>query len=44
VLRRNIEQQKNYIAAKTQEKVDVAAKNETELARYRELRAHTQTH
>src|SRR5262249_43810859 len=29
-LRRNIEQQKNYIAAKNQEKVDVGKKNEAE--------------
>jgi hypothetical protein len=39
-LRRNIEQQKNYITARTQEKVEVGKKNAAELARYRELRAN----
>lgn len=38
-LRTNIEKQKAYIAAKQQEKIDSAAKFETELAHYREVRA-----
>jgi len=41
-LRRNIEQQKNYITNKTQEKADTAKKNEAELERYRLLRARAQ--
>jgi hypothetical protein len=44
VLRRNIEKQKQYIAAKAQEKVDASKKNEVELARYRDLRARVPTH
>ncbi|MHB8447392.1 MAG: DUF4124 domain-containing protein [Rudaea sp.] len=38
-LRANIEKQKAYIAAKQQEKIDSAAKFETELAHYREVQA-----
>ncbi|MBS0569381.1 MAG: DUF4124 domain-containing protein [Proteobacteria bacterium] len=38
-LRSNIENQKNYIAAKQQEKIDSAAKFATELAHYRALKA-----
>ncbi|MGH8090485.1 MAG: DUF4124 domain-containing protein [Rudaea sp.] len=42
-LRANVEKQKAYIAAKQQEKVDSAAKFETELAHYREVRAKTRS-
>jgi hypothetical protein len=38
-LRANVEKQKAYITAKQQEKVDSAAKFETELAHYRAVRA-----
>ena len=38
-LRANIEKQKAYITAKQQEKIDSAAKFETELAHYREVQA-----
>jgi hypothetical protein len=44
VLRRNIEKQKQYIAAKTQDKADASKKNTAELARYRELRARVPSH
>lgn len=42
-LRANVEKQKAYIAAKQQEKVDSAAKFETELAHYREVRAKSRS-
>lgn len=42
-LRRNIEQQKAYIASKGQEKVDAVKRFEGELARYRRLRAAIET-
>lgn len=38
-LRANVEKQKAYITAKQQEKIDSAAKFETELGHYREIRA-----
>ncbi|HTI95394.1 MAG TPA: DUF4124 domain-containing protein [Rudaea sp.] len=40
-LRANVEKQKAYITGKQQEKIDSAAKFETELAHYREVRAKT---
>lgn len=43
-LRRNIEQQKGYIAGKQQEKLDLGKKFEVELERYRRLRANAQPH
>jgi hypothetical protein len=43
-LRKNIEQQKNYIAAKGKEKIEAAKKSEAELARYRDLRAKAKSH
>lgn len=44
LLRANIEKQKTYIASKQQEKIDSAAKFETELAHYRDVRgkSHSQ--
>ena len=42
-LRRNIEQQKTYIAGKGQEKVDAVKRFEGELQRYRRLREAVQT-
>jgi hypothetical protein len=43
-LRRNVEQQKNYIATKTKEKEQAAKRFEVELAHYRELRAKSGAH
>jgi len=43
-LRRNIEQQKTYIAGKGQEKIDAVKRFEGELGRYRRLREAVQTH
>jgi hypothetical protein len=44
VLRRNVEQQKAYIANKEKEKVTAGKRFEVELARYRELRAKSGAH
>ena len=43
-LRRNVEQQKNYIATKTKEKEEAGKRFEVELAHYRELRAKNGAH